>query len=257
MGPTDPDAANTSPRLPRILCLHGGGTSAMIFKIQTMKLASILRHHFHLVFVDAPFPCPAGREVLPVFEDCGPYYRWTPVKEGDDVARVRTVLRKALIEESDGMPFVGVLGFSQGGMLSAGILMEQFQSGGGLGGEDVKFKFGVFLVPGFPPISVDSRYTPLGEPYSYGGGDDDENYWDTIDVSSVHLQGKRDTVLSKSQALAKCFRDEGVDADGKEITKTVFEFDVGHHMPTTMEETRLLANAILKMHYGPDWKPQE
>lgn len=44
----------------------------MIFKIQTMKLASVLRNHFHLVFVDAPFPCPAGREVLPVFEDCVP-----------------------------------------------------------------------------------------------------------------------------------------------------------------------------------------
>lgn len=184
-----------------------------------------------------------------------PYYRWTPVKEGDDAARVRTVLRKALVEESDGMPFVGVLGFSQGAMLATGLLMEQARTGRGLGGEDVKFNFGVFLVGGYPPISVDSRFTPLGDPYRYPGGDDDQRFWDTVGTSSVHLHGKRDPVLPKSQALARCYRDSGVDDKGKKVTKTVMEFDVEHHMPTNMDDTRILANAILKMHYGPDWKP--
>ena len=73
----------------------------MIFKIQLMRLSAFLRRHFHLVFVDAPFSCPAGLGVLPVFESVGPYYRWTPVKEGDDAGRVRTAIRKAMIEEGD------------------------------------------------------------------------------------------------------------------------------------------------------------
>ena len=260
MGPTAPAVA--PPRLPRILCLHGGGTSALIFKIQTIKLASILRSHFHLVFLDAPFPCPAGRGVLPVFESVGPYYRWTPVKEGDDVARVRTAIRKAMIEEGDGMPFVGILGFSQGAMLAAGILMEQYQRGGGLAGEDVTFKFGVFLVGGFPPISVDSRFTPLGDPYMYGGGEDDQRYRNTIGISSVHMLGKRDPVLPNSQALARCFKDElhepaRLDECGQEVKKTVLEFDVEHHMPTNMHDTKLLANAILRTYYGSDWEPND
>ena len=227
----------------------------MIFKIQTMKLASTLRQHFHLVFVDAPFECPAGRGVLPIFEGCGPYYSWTPVHDGDDVTRVRTVLRKALIEEGDGMPFVGVLGFSQGAMLAAGLLMQQHRSGGGLGGEDLKFNFGVFLVGGFPPISVDSRFTPLGEVYKYGVAADENKYWNSIEVSTVHMIGKRDSVLPKSQALARCFKDDGVDTEGKEIQKTVLELDVEHHMPTNMDDTRILANAILRLQYVPDWKP--
>jgi len=234
----------------------------MIFKIQTIRLAHFLRSHFHLVFLDAPFPAPAGPGVLPIFESAGPYYRWTPVKEGDDVARVRTVIRKAMIEEGDGMPFVGVLGFSQGAMLATGILMEQYLRGGGLAGEDQKFQFGVFLVGGFPPISLDSRFTALGDPYVYGGGKDDDRYWNTIGVSSVHMHGKKDPVLPNSQALAKCFK-EGVQKDNplndpkKEIKKTVFEFDVGHHMPTGMHDSKLLAHAILRTYCGPDWEPDD
>ncbi|KAL8793460.1 MAG: hypothetical protein Q9195_003943 [Heterodermia aff. obscurata] len=247
------------PRLPRLLCLHGGGTSAMIFKIQTMRLAHCLRPHFHLVYVNAPFPCGPGMGVLPVFESAGPYYRWTPVNPGDDVARVRTAIRKAMIEEGDGMPFVGVMGFSQGAMLAAGILMEQCRTGAGLAGEDVKFKFGVFLVPGFPPLGVDSRYTGLGDKYEYGKGEADSRYHGAIEIPSVHMHGLRDPVVERSRALAKCFPDPD-DAGGKGIPKTILEFDTEHHLPlgkAGMADTKVLANAILKTYYGPQWEPDE
>ena len=231
----------------------------MIFKIQTMRLAALLRPHFHLVYVNAPFPCPAGLGVLPIFESAGPYYRWTPYKEGDDVGRVRTAIRKAMIEEGDGMPFVGVLGFSQGAMLAAGILMEQQRSGAGLAGEDVTFQFGVFIVPGFPPIGVDSRYTALGDKYEYGKGGEDSRYWGKIKIPSVHMHGLRDKVLENSRALARCFPDPG--EDNKEgIPKTILEFDVEHHLPLGkpgMGDTKKLANAILKTYYGPQWKPDD
>lgn len=255
----DTFTSKSPPRLPRLLCLHGGGTSAMIFKIQTMRLASLLRPHFHLVYVNAPFPCPPGLGVLPVFESAGPYYRWTPVNEGDDVARVRIAIRKAMIEDGDGMPFVGIMGFSQGAMLAAGILMEQSRTGGGLAGEDVKFHFGVFLVPGFPPIGVDSRYTGLGDKYEYGKGAADSRYWGAIKVPSVHMHGLRDPVLEKSRALAKCFPDPD-DEGGEEVPKTVLEFQTEHHLPLGnggMEDTKKLANAILKTYYGPQWTPAD
>ena len=253
------DSGGPPPRLPRILCLHGGGASAVIFKIQTIRLASLLRAHFHLVYVDAPFTCPPGMGVLPVFETAGPYYRWTPVKEGDDVARVRTAIRKAMIEEGDGMPFVGVMGFSQGAMLAAGILMEQCLRGGGLAGEDVTFKFGVFFVPGFPPIGLDSRYTALGDLYEYGKGELDPRYVGAIKIPSVHLHGLRDPVLEKSRALARCFPDPG-ENDKEAIPKTGIECDVGDHLPLGKEgmaDTKKIVNAILKTYYGPQWDPDE
>ena len=201
--------------------------------------------------------------VLPIFEAAGPYYRWTPVKDGDDVSRVRTAIRKAMIEDGDGMPFVGIMGFSQGAMLAAGILMEQCRTGGGLAGEDVKFQFGVFLVPGFPPIGVDSRYTGLGDKYEYGIGVEDSRYWGTIKVPSVHMHGLRDPVLERSRALARCFSDDEFEEENGEkrrIPKTILEFDTEHHLPLGkpgMEDTKKLANAILKTYYGPQWTPAE
>jgi hypothetical protein len=62
--------------LPRILCLHGGGVSGQIFRIQTARLRNALRDHFTFFFVDAPFPAEPGPGVLPFFEGCGPYYKW-------------------------------------------------------------------------------------------------------------------------------------------------------------------------------------
>lgn len=261
---SDPfDSTVAPPRLPRLLCLHGGGSSATIFKIQTIRLAHYLRKHFHLVYLDGPYPSPAGPGILPVFESVPPYFRWNPQKEDDDPERVKTAIRKIMIEEGDGQPFVGIMGFSQGAMISAGILYEQYQRGGGLAGEDQKFKFGVFLVPGFPPISLDSRYTALGDPYCYGSTYGDDRYWNTIGVSSVHMHGRSDPVLPNSRALGKCFKDGSdkdapLDGDGQKIQKTVLEFDVGHHMPTPgSADTKILADAILRTHYGADWKPDD
>ena len=234
----------------------------MIFKIQLVRLAHFLRPHFHLVFLDAPFPSPAGPGVLPVFESAGPYYRWTPQKDDDDTSKVRTAIRKAMIEEGDGMPFVGILGFSQGAMLATGILMEQYQRGGGLAGEDQKFKFGVFLVGGFPPLALDTRFTALGDPYVYGSGKGDERYLDSIGVSSVHMHGLRDPVLPNSRELAKFYKEKlpsnvKRNEDEEEIQKTILEFDVEHHMPTGMHDSKVLAHAILRTYYGPQWKPEQ
>lgn len=161
-----------------------------------------------------------------------------------------------MIEEGDGMPFVGVMGFSQGAMLAAGILMEQCQRGGGLAGEDVTFQFGVFIVPGFPPIGVDSRFTGLGDKYEYGKGKEDPRYWGSIKIPSVHMHGSRDPVLENSRRLTKCFAEDNDEG----ISKTVLEFNVEHHLPLGREgmaDTKILANAILKTYYGPDWKPDE
>ena len=144
-------------------------------------------------------------------------------------------------------------------MLAAGILMEQCRTGGGLAGEDVKFQFGVFLVPGFPPIGVDSRYTGLGDKYEYGKGAEDPRYWGAIKVPSVHMHGLKDPVLERSRALARCFPDPD-DEGGEKVPKTVLEFETEHHLPLGnggMEDTKKLANAIFKTYYGPQWTPDD
>jgi hypothetical protein len=55
--------------LPRILCLHGGGTNARIFRAQCCALINQLRHEFRLVFAQAPFNSEAGPDVLSVYSE--------------------------------------------------------------------------------------------------------------------------------------------------------------------------------------------
>lgn len=103
------------PNLPTILCLHGGGTSSTIFNIQTIRLQRALSSNFSFIFLDAPFESPAGPGVLPVFEGCGPFYRWLSLG-GEGLQTTRDLIKHTLLEpdkEGKKRNAVGVLGFSQ------------------------------------------------------------------------------------------------------------------------------------------------
>ena len=239
--PTHPN-----PNLPRLLCLHGGGTSALIFKIQTRRLQYALREKFHFVFVDGPFSSGPGPGVLPVFEECGPYYQWIyPPNPLMGQKRARQVIREAI--KADGGRFVGVLGFSQGGRQTAGLLADQQN------GEDMglpQWEFGVCLCASYPPQSLEfTRKQAAGEEWK-GERDNhgeirevDES--ELINVPAVHVTGMNDPHREKGLRLQKYF--------GKENTISL-EFNVSHHLPgaagdTTSEkgDTERIRNAILQI----------
>ena len=63
--PETPDSSATL-HLPRVLCLHGGGVNASIFRAQ---MRAFLTHpqlstRFRFVFVEAPFFCDEGLLLL-------------------------------------------------------------------------------------------------------------------------------------------------------------------------------------------------
>ena len=235
------------PNLPRILCLHGGGTSALIFKIQTRRLQYSLRDKFHFVFVDAPFESGPGPGVLPVFADCGPYYQWIyPPNPLLGQKRVRQVLREAI--KSDEGKFVGLLGFSQGGKQTAGLLADLEN------GEDThlpKWQFGVCLCASYPPNSLEyARKQTAGEEWK-GESDNhgeirEPEAHEIIHVPSVHVRGLDDPHLEKGRRLLKFFDKE---------TVVSFEFKISHHLPgaagdTTSEkgDTDKIRDAILQVY---------
>lgn len=244
---TTPDHRN--PNLPRLLCLHGGGTSALIFKIQTRRLQYALRDKFHFVFVDGPFQSGPGPGVLPVFEECGPYYQWIyPPNPLMGQKRTRQVLREAI--KADGGRFVGVLGFSQGGRQTAGLLADLEN------GEDTalpKWEFGVCLCASYPPYSLEyARKQAAGEEWK-GESDNhgeirelDES--ELIRIPSVHVTGKNDPHREKGKRLQKYFGKENVIS---------MEFNMSHHLPgaagdTTSEkgDTERIRDAILRVSQG-------
>jgi len=236
---------STSP-LPAILCLHGGGTSALIFKIQLRRVSWALHEHFRFIFVDAPFPSAAGPNVLPVFEDCGPYYSWVPPQDQDQAQgqkKVRDVIRK-VVQETGG-DFVGLLGFSQGTRLVAGLLADQ-QEGTAVGLPE--WRFGVCICGSYPPLSLSASRRPPG-PAEHAAMQCE--VWDppaehSIHAPSVHVRGLLDKNLPRGRGLANYFVQE---------KREEMEFTMGHNLPGAADDktsekdaTQKIVTAMLKAH---------
>jgi predicted esterase len=205
-----------APPLPSILCLHGGGTNSTIFNIQTIRLQRALSQHFNFVFLDAPFPALPGPGVLPIFEGCGPFLRWTKAPTSNDLPEeTRTLITNACKETE----FVGVLGFSQGAKLASGLLLEQHVRGTN------GFKFGVLLMGTSPPLTAgltaEERRTRVG-------------------ISSVVVLGKEDPWCEEGRRLYEEFWERE--------KATLVELDIGHRLPTLEKETEMIVDEILRLY---------
>ncbi|KAM4067953.1 serine hydrolase (FSH1) domain-containing protein [Hirsutella rhossiliensis] len=78
------EGSDSSLHFPRILCLHGGGTNARIFRMQCRAFKYHLGSEFRFVFA-APFPARPGPDVTAVYSNCGPFRGWLrPVDETED-----------------------------------------------------------------------------------------------------------------------------------------------------------------------------
>ncbi|KAI8536284.1 hypothetical protein RHMOL_Rhmol10G0245400 [Rhododendron molle] len=139
---------------PRFLCLHGFRTSSEILRKQLQRWPETVLEKFDLVFIDAPYKAQ-GRSMVQGFYD-PPYFEWFQFTE--DYSEVYN-FEECLDYIEDFMikhgPFDGLMGFSQGGILSAalpgmqsdGVALTKvpkikyliIMSGGKLGGTGSKF----------------------------------------------------------------------------------------------------------------------
>ncbi|KAK4413393.1 Dihydrofolate reductase [Sesamum alatum] len=105
----------------RLLCLHGFRTSGEIIKKQlTAKWHQSVLQKLDLVFVDAPFPSQGKSEVEGIFDP--PYYEWFQFNEEfteyENFDECLAYIQDYMIKHG---PFDGLLGFSQGAILAAGL----------------------------------------------------------------------------------------------------------------------------------------
>ncbi|KAA8576409.1 hypothetical protein EYC84_006535 [Monilinia fructicola] len=122
-------------QLPRLLCLHGGGTNAVIFIMQCRALSLHLKPYFRLVFAEAPFECGPGPDVTSVYGDFGPFKRWlgwlpehAVINARDEVIAIEESIEKAMREDdAKGATggWVGLLGFSQGAKIAGSFAFEE------------------------------------------------------------------------------------------------------------------------------------
>lgn len=261
---------------PRILCLHGGGTTGAIFSTQCRSLSRGLPH-FRLVFANAPFASEPGPGVLPAYGAWGPpFFSWLFWKPEhprlDDVAAARAVAScldqaKADDDARGGCgPWVALLGFSQGAKIAASLLLDQQVrrekglaenggSSGDAGGSELDhYRFGV-LVAGRGPLVGLSEHT-WEHPALVGLGDlaglqrferpklpqslDSEHrdaLW--LRVPTVHVHGLLDEGLEWNRKLARQYCDE--------TSAAVVEWSGPHRVPLRTDDVARMAAEVYRL----------
>ena len=149
----------------RVLCLHGHGTSAQIFRAQTgsfqrlhvlMTVSNIafaaafrskLDKSWQFEFVDAPFPCPPAPGIDVLFTK-SENYTWWP-KNSVQAIRASHLWLDDYLEEHG--PYDGVCGFSQGCLLINSYLLYHARETPEVA---LPFRWAVFLCGGvaFPVL---------------------------------------------------------------------------------------------------------
>lgn len=191
-------AANA--HLPRLLCLHGGGTTAAIFRRQCRSLVRSFAPQFRLVFADAPYltdaPGTDAAALVAVYPPAryGPFRCWlrrlpecvaqealvgydAPAavwREADTeaVAAIERAMRKAMTadDEAGGRgEWVGLVGFSQGAKIAASVLFEtQLRRDARVSSGETKhhfagadWRFGILLAGRAPLVSLNELNSPL------------------------------------------------------------------------------------------------
>ncbi|KAK3369435.1 serine hydrolase FSH [Lasiosphaeria ovina] len=229
---------------PKILCLHGWGTNAEIFQIQSRRLAALLEPHFELVYINGPAEASPGPGVLPFFEDSGPFYGYLD----DSSAAAEEAaggwadgdLDKLVSDFRREGPFVGILAFSQGAKAAWHLLRRlEEESSAAAAAADA----GSSLVT--PPQSqqprVDFVVAVCGTaPYFQSPPTADAKRAAAArvvtGVDTIHVIGDDDPYRAESEALAGFF-----DA----ASRLVVRFPGAHHMPADHAVNASLANLIV------------
>ncbi|KAK5656790.1 hypothetical protein OQA88_4338 [Cercophora sp. LCS_1] len=248
--------------LPRILCLHGGGSNARIFKAQTRALRSQLANHFRFVFADAPFPSEPGPDVTSVYAKFGPFRRWLRsgphhpyVDPEEAVADIEESIYEAMdrddLQQATG-PFVAVLGFSQGAKMAASLLLRQQVRAQKLGTHlaGTGFQFAVVMNGRGPLLTMDPCLLPansvlvdasqiaLDQPPTVQDLRRGEHI---LRLPTIHVHGLQDPGLGLHRRLLH-------DYCSKEAK--LVEWDGPHRVPIRSKDVSLLASEMLRVAKG-------
>ncbi|KAL2037444.1 hypothetical protein N7G274_009724 [Stereocaulon virgatum] len=244
--------------LPRVLCLHGGGTNARIFRAQCRVLERSLSSTFRLCYAQAPFTSQPGSDVTAVYKSFGPFrawLRWRPDDpELDNVSAV-TLIENAVrdaIKEDDEMggrgAWIAVLGFSQGAKIGASLLFDQqLRAELGMSRRNgwPEFKFGVLLAGRDPLVSLSPELGTLpgmAEASSFtvlspSEERDSPPMERLLTVPTLHVHGLDDPGLElHRKLLSRC-------CDAKSVR--LIQWEGEHRVPIKTNDISVLINAIL------------
>ncbi|CEJ91590.1 hypothetical protein VHEMI07292 [[Torrubiella] hemipterigena] len=255
----------TALHLPRILCLHGGGTNARIFRAQCRAIITHLSNDFRLVFAEAAFDSKAGPDVLSVYKDWGPFKRWlrwqhSQPNPGSEViieALNQSLEDAMLLDDMRGATgeWVGLLGFSQGAKVSASLLYRQQlqEAVYGIGNASTQFRFGVILAGRAPLVCLDDdtehcQFLPAASAITDVKGfkrPELSNCGGVLTIPTLHVHGTNDPGLDLHRQLY-----EGFCSDD---SKRLLIWDGDHRLPLKYGDVSMLAHEIREMARLTTW----
>ncbi|KAL8724153.1 MAG: hypothetical protein Q9181_006957 [Wetmoreana brouardii] len=255
--------------LPRLLCLHGGGTNAGIFYQQTRALRVQLQPYFRLCFADGPFICQSpGPDVTAVYGNLIPFRRWLrwlamhpTVERKTAVEQIEAAIEAAMADDDAAGAtgeWVGVLGFSQGATVAGSLLLRQQErvdegaiEGGRLAA--VRFRFGVLMAGSAPWVSLEPDsgvVLGLGDASQLSGTGgfprDGRRRKQVLRLPTIHVHGLRDPRLEHHRQLMEQYCEVG--------SARLIEWDGNHRVPIKMTEAAAVVREILDVA-SEDWMP--
>ena len=239
--------------LPRLLCLHGGGTNALIFRMQCRVLEKRLRHSFRLVYAQAPFVgVEPGPDVTSVYKDHGPFRSWLRDHRmpgvwtsGDVAAGIDAALALAMAaDDAAGATgdWVGLLGFSQGAKVAVSVLYRQQRCGG----SDFRFAILfagrgplVWLAPELPlPLGLVDAATlftlPAPTPSWLLYGSDEH----ILRLPTIHVHGLKDPGLDRHRELLQDYCSPP--------QATLLEWEGDHRIPIKTRDVDMVVQQIIR-----------
>jgi predicted esterase len=260
-----PSTVPNSEALPRLLCLHGGGVNAAIFKAQSRSLIRHLQHSFRLVWADGPFFCDPHSDVIHVYGDYGPFRRWlrwlpehAEIDAESCIEEIGYAIRTAMEDDDrDGGTgeWVGLVGFSQGAKLSASLLLEQQArekiasknqtkdiGTGPIGIPGLNWRFAVLLAGRAPLSNMNPEVLTSEALVSTAEISEGFQFVKEVDEQAVlrkptiHLHGTADPGLHLHRKLLKEYCEEG--------SKTLLEWDGAHRIPIKSKDVEPVVGAI-------------
>ncbi|KAI9876468.1 MAG: hypothetical protein M1830_006441 [Pleopsidium flavum] len=240
---------NETLHLPRILCLHGGGVTGDIFKAQARALIKHLPD-FRLVFANAPFFSGPGPDIIPVYEDYGPFRRWLRWRpehpEIDSEAAAKMIissLERCKQEDKGDGPWVGLLGFSQGAKIAASLLYDQQIRVERERKADTDYRFAVLLAGRGPLLSfchhsASPALMTAGqmslESFDYPG-----KSLHVLRLPTIHVHGLNDEGLYWHRKMLKQYHDPK--------TSTLIEWKGAHRVPLKRADVMKVATEVYRV----------
>jgi pimeloyl-ACP methyl ester carboxylesterase len=241
--------------LPRILCLHGGGVNGEVFRLQCRSIIARLARTFRLVFMDAPYTSNPHKDIVAVYGEFSPFYRWLPWNEQEpDLPRwagaedVMNSCLAGMANDAGSGPWVGLLGFSQGAKMAVSLLWAQQQAEAilGKGQARTQFRFGVIMAGSAPIVHLDLR---LPRPRHIASAAMQSTAFDdfpgapfgehVLRMPTLHVHGLQDAGIERHRQLLEVYCKPG--------TTRLVEWDAGHRLPIKPLDVQAVVDEMLEM----------